>query len=398
MKPVVAQLLERNHRHDASGEPWRPRTTARADDGGRKGTRVATMVGTDYATAMNPSSDWHAALETFALRVANEGINAGDAPTFAGLSSAERAQVHEAARKLGLGSRSEGSDASGTRAVTVFPRVLPGGMARTRGARDDSRTAAADAPRANAARDDVDDVSAFDESVPNLRDTPFDMYKALRIPRREGGGYSGGTARARACYHREAVRCHPDNAPPGSGACHECGGTLRLGRWMHRHATMRGDAPADDPEFGLVDDADDDDGDDTVAAAAAEPAEPARKSNRARANAAADGSGGGRLDLCPPCYARHVGKRATRRAWTDDETRAGVAKAGFAGPDPGEGFVLVSSLADLDRERPRYDVALYAALRERRAAKAEAAARANARRSPRWPDQRRWLGFSSWRR
>ena len=398
MKPVVAQLLERNHRHDASGEPWRPRTTARADDGGRKGTRVATMVGTDDATAMNPSSDWHAALETFALRVANEGINAGDAPTFAGLSSAERAQVHEAARKLGLGSRSEGSDASGTRAVTVFPRVLPGGMARTRGARDDSRTAAADAPRANAARDDVDDVSAFDESVPNLRDTPFDMYKALRIPRREGGGYSGGTARARACYHREAVRCHPDNAPPGSGACHECGGTLRLGRWMHRHATMRGDAPADDPEFGLVDDADDDGGDDTVAAAAAEPAEPARKSNRARANAAADGSGGGRLDLCPPCYARHVGKRATRRAWTDDETRAGVAKAGFAGPDPGEGFVLAL------RSRTWIGNVLDTTSRFTRRSARDARPRRRRRRgrtlgrSPRWPDQRRWLGFSSWRR
>jgi hypothetical protein len=37
------------------------------------------------------------------------------------------------------------------------------------------------------------------------------------IPRREGGGYSGGTARARASYHREAVRCHPDNLPPGRG-------------------------------------------------------------------------------------------------------------------------------------------------------------------------------------
>ena len=146
------------------------------------------MVGTDDAPATNPSSDWRATLETFALRVANEGVDARDAPTFAGLSSAERAEVHEAARRLGLGSRSEGSDATGTRAVTVFPRVVPEGGARTRGARDNSPTAAADASRANAARDDADDVSAFDESVPNLRDAPFDMYKALRIPRREGGG------------------------------------------------------------------------------------------------------------------------------------------------------------------------------------------------------------------
>ena len=285
---------------------------------------------------MNPSSDWRARWRRSRCASPNEGINAGDAPTFAGLSSAERAQVHEAARKLGLGSRSEGSDASGTRAVTVFPRVLPGGMARTRGARDDSRTAAADAPRANAARDDVDDVSAFDESVPNLRDTPFDMYKALRIPRREGGGCSGGTcARARVLP--------PRGGPMPSrqrlrGVSRECGGTLRLGRWMHRHATMRGDAPADDPEFGLVDDADDDGGDDTVAAAAAEPAEPTRKVQpRPRQRRR------GRIRRWTPRPLPSV-LRATRRE-TRDETRVdrrrdarGGGDCELRGTGPGKGF------------------------------------------------------------
>jgi hypothetical protein len=77
-----------------------------------------------------------------------------------------------------------------------------------------------------------DCTSALEDTHVDLRRTPFDVYRALRLPKREGGGYSGGTARARASYHREAVRCHPDNLPPGCGACYSCGGALRLGQGL----------------------------------------------------------------------------------------------------------------------------------------------------------------------
>jgi hypothetical protein len=68
----------------------------------------------------------------------------------------------------------------------------------------------------------------------DLRDAPFDVYRALKIPRRDGGGYGGGNARARASYHREISRCHPRDFPPGRGSCHGCGGVLKPGRWFHR--------------------------------------------------------------------------------------------------------------------------------------------------------------------
>ena len=127
VKPVVAQLLERNLSPRRVGEPWRPRTTARADDGGRKGHACRDDGGNGRRYRDEPFFGLARGVgDVRAARRRRGQINAGDAPTFAGLSSAERAQVHEAARKLGLGSRSEGSDASGTRAVTVFPRVLPG--------------------------------------------------------------------------------------------------------------------------------------------------------------------------------------------------------------------------------------------------------------------------------
>ena len=65
-----------------------------------------------------PAGEWRAVLEAFALRVANDStsVTDADAPRFAGLSSRERAAVHDAARRLGLGSRSEGSRSSLLRA------------------------------------------------------------------------------------------------------------------------------------------------------------------------------------------------------------------------------------------------------------------------------------------
>ena len=175
---------------------------------------------------------WRAELEAFALRVANASAEGppSDGPTFRGLDSEDRAAVHDAARKLGLASKSEGSDDDGTRSVRVFARKRPAWTHASAGmANGDARASAAEADDTAAADASPHGPSAFDESLADLRDAPFDMYKALRIPRREGGGYSGGTARARASYHREAVRCYPtSDAQPGRGACDGCGGALRL--------------------------------------------------------------------------------------------------------------------------------------------------------------------------
>ena len=235
---------------------------------------------------------WRAELEAFALRVANAGAEGppSDGPTFRGLDSEDRAAVHDAARKLGLASKSEGSDDDGTRSVRVFARKRPAWTHASAGmANGDARASAAEADDTAAADASPHGPSAFDESLADLRDAPFDMYKALRIPRREGGGYSGGTARARASYHREAVRCYPtSDAQPGRGACDGCGGALRLGRWMHRPAPPRADAPADDPEFGLMDDEEDDGGDAIVASAVSRGVkddEEKQKANTRRGNA-----------------------------------------------------------------------------------------------------------------
>ena len=324
-------------------------------------------------------SGWRAELEAFALRIANagaEGIPSG--PTFRGLGSEDRAAVHDAARKLGLASKSEGSDDDGTRAVRVFARKRPAWTHASAGmANSDARASAAEADDTPAdAEASPHGPSAFEESLIDQRDAPFDMYKALRIPRRQGGGYSGGTARARASYHREVVRCYPaSDGRPGRGACDGCGGALRLGRWMHRPAPPRADAPADDPEFGLMDD-EEDDGGDAIVASAVECETRGLGSNEKQnpdgsESAPASTRGSSRLrrrDLCPPCFAR--------------ETRArpiGAHRGDVRAADPAEGFAAVASFADLGRERPRYDVAAFAAFRARRAAAADAAAAANAR-------------------
>jgi hypothetical protein len=258
---------------------------------------------------------WRAELEAFALRVANAGAEGppSDGPTFRGLDSEDRAAVHDAARKLGLASKSEGSDDDGTRSVRVFARKRPAWTHASAGmANGDARASAAEADDTAAADASPHGPSAFDESLADLRDAPFDMYKALRIPRREGGGYSGGTARARASYHREAVRCYPtSDAQPGRGACDGCGGALRLGRWMHRPAPPRADAPADDPEFGLMDDEEDDGGDAIVASAVSRGVkddEEKQKANTRRGNESTpETSRLRRRDLCPPCFARMGG-------------------------------------------------------------------------------------------
>ena len=158
-----------------------------------------------------------------------------------GLDSEDRAAVHDAARELGLASKSEGSDDDGTRAVRVFARKRPAWTHASAGmANGDARASAAEADDTAAAADaSPHGPSAFDESLMDTRDAPFDMYKALRIPRREGGGYSGGTARARERPPGGRAVLPRVGGRPGRGACDGCGGALRLGRWMHRPAPPR---------------------------------------------------------------------------------------------------------------------------------------------------------------
>ena len=370
----------------------------------RRGAREGDFAMVEEAA---PAGEWRAVLEAFALRVANDStsVTDADAPRFAGLSSRERAAVHDAARRLGLGSRSEGSDEDGTRAVTVFRRAPRGPVAPASAPAGPGSCATASAAAADDDHDDAS-VSAFEDTLPDLREAPFDAYKTLRIPRSASGGYSGGTARARAAYHREAVRWHPDRMPPGRGACHGCGGALKLGRWMHRHAARRAGAPEDDPEFGIIDDADDDGGDACIASSRAAGSVAARSPPRRRdgeepggrrADSIRDDADGrfasaaslraptlpsassARRDLCPPCYARH--RPARRVVFTDggDVALPDVAPDVAGKASETETFVAVSTLDDLGRERARYDAAAYEALRRRRETAAAEAAAANAR-------------------
>ena len=121
--------------------------------------------------------------------------------------------------------------------VTIFRRRDVAATTTTTTKTTKTKTTTMPAARAVAEDDDDDDdarVSAHDDSLMDLRDAPFDVYRALKIPRRDGGGYGGGNARARASYHREISRCHPRDFPPGRGSCHGCGGVLKPGRWFHR--------------------------------------------------------------------------------------------------------------------------------------------------------------------
>ena len=340
-------------------------------DGARECWRA---LGVDSMASMSAPLGWRAEVEAFALRVANAGAEGPptDGPTFRGLDSEDRAAVHDAARELGLASKSEGSDDDGTRAVRVFARKRPAWTHASAGmANGDARASAAEADDTAAAADaSPHGPSAFDESLMDTRDAPFDMYKALRIPRREGGGYSGGTARARASYHREAVRCYPaSEGRPGRGACDGCGGALRLGRWMHRPAPPRADAPADDPEFGLMDDEEDDGGDAIVASAVCVNAgtNAGARENRSEGPEPTPPRRLRRRDLCPPCFARET--RA--RPWP------GARRGDVHAADPAEGFAAVAGpeamarAAEMRAEREGGDAETWTAPIERKAAPQE---------------------------
>ena len=85
-------------------------------------------------------------------------------------------------------------------------------------------------------REDEEDARARElVGYVDLRETPFDVHAELKISKDN----SNPAGRARAAYHREAIKWHPDNATPTpSGTCRACGCVLQFKRWVRaRSAT-----------------------------------------------------------------------------------------------------------------------------------------------------------------
>jgi len=176
------------------------------------------------------------------------------------LTAITRRGLHEEARRRGLKARSVDLDGNGgERGVVVWRR----GRSGTHDDEDDedvaerrrvTSTTAAGAPTAGGKRlktgDNVDDSDEDEDTqrwaemcgYEDMRGAPFDLYAELKIAKRENGEYAGGATRARACYHRESAKWHPDNLfttrsrdastfSNRCGFCDECQCVLRFGRW-----------------------------------------------------------------------------------------------------------------------------------------------------------------------
>ncbi len=154
------------------------------------------------------------------------------------LGAEARRAIHEEARRRGV--RAKSIDlANGTRAVALTRRANEDEdgdgdetATRRRKARrvDDSDDTAEDD------REDEEDARARElVGYVDLRETPFDVHAELKISKDN----SNPAGRARAAYHREAIKWHPDNArPTPSGSCRACGCVLQFKRWVRaRSAT-----------------------------------------------------------------------------------------------------------------------------------------------------------------
>lgn len=151
------------------------------------------------------------------------------------LSVAARRAVHEEAQRQGVRARSE-HDArdSGVKIVTLR-RGADATDATCRG-EEEYVADGADA-------DDEAFVRWTEEcGYEDMRDEPFDLYAELKISKEN----TNPAGRARAAYHREAMKWHPDHllANGGSaGFCDACQSVLRFSRW-HR-ANERGERGRD---------------------------------------------------------------------------------------------------------------------------------------------------------
>ena len=154
------------------------------------------------------------------------------------LGAEARRAIHEEARRWGVRAKSVDL-ANGTRAVALTRRANEDEdgdgdetATRRRKARrvDDSDDTAEDD------REDEEDARARElVGYVDLRETPFDVHAELKISKDN----SNPAGRARAAYHREAIKWHPDNATPTpSGSCRACGCVLQFKRWVRaRSAT-----------------------------------------------------------------------------------------------------------------------------------------------------------------
>ena len=129
------------------------------------------------------------------------------------LGAEARRAIHEEARRRGVRAKSVDL-ANGTRAVALTRRANEDEdedgdetATRRRKARrvDDSDDTAEDD------REDEEDARARElVGYVDLRETPFDVHAELKISKDN----SNPAGRARAAYHREAIKWHPDNATP----------------------------------------------------------------------------------------------------------------------------------------------------------------------------------------
>ena len=152
------------------------------------------------------------------------------------LGAEARRAIHEEARRRDVRAKSVDL-ANGTRAVALTRRANEDEdgdetATRRRKARrvDDSDDTAEDD------REDEEDARARElVGYVDLRETPFDVHAELKISKDN----SNPAGRARAAYHREAIKWHPDNATPTpSGTCRACGCVLQFKRWVRaRSAT-----------------------------------------------------------------------------------------------------------------------------------------------------------------
>ena len=149
------------------------------------------------------------------------------------LSIDARRAVHEEARRRGIRAKStDGPD--GTRGVALV---------RARVADDDdcdSMKRRRHSPVDVESQDDDLDLDEFDRwaelhGYVDLRCEPFDLHSELQISKEN----SNPAGRARAAYHKFALKCHPSPSTVSScGFCDSCQCVLQFGRWLR--ANVRG--------------------------------------------------------------------------------------------------------------------------------------------------------------
>ena len=156
------------------------------------------------------------------------------------LSVDARRALHEESRRRNVRAKSVDLE-NGTRAVVLTRRANEDEDEEdeeTAGRRRKARRVDDwDGERVTDAEEEEEEKARAREMVGyvDLRDAPFDVHAELKISKDN----SNPAGRARAAYHREAIKWHPDNATSTpSGLCRACGCVLQFKRWVRaRSAT-----------------------------------------------------------------------------------------------------------------------------------------------------------------